>query len=123
MQLIKIDVIDTQACQRGVERPPQMPTGEPRVAGRHPDREARLAGEEHRGPGQPVEGLKPGTDDCLGTSVVVDVGGVDEGSAGVEERVQLAMRLVLARRRPEGHRAQREPGYHSAGGAEGCVLH
>jgi len=67
---------------------------------------------------------RPSPDDALGLAVGVDIGRVDQRAAGVDERVELTMRVGLVGLDAERHRAEREPGHDrpaaaQVGGREG----
>ena len=59
----------------------------------------------------------------LALAVAVDVGGVDERAAGVDEGGELHRRLVLVGVPAPGHRAQPQPGHDQAAAPQRPLLH
>ena len=112
-------MIDAEAAQRAVEGGEQVSAG---------GVEATLGARARHGLGRDEDGvatdlLDERADDLLGLPVGIDVGGVDEGAAGLDEREQLVARLVAIGVTPPGHRAEREARDEQAGSAERTELH
>ncbi len=109
MQLIQVDVVGAEAAQRRVDRVQQVLARRALVPVRRPDLVDRLGRDDE----VVAPALQPAADDFLGATGDVhaaaeriDVGGIDEGDAGVGRLVEDAARRVLFGLQAEGHRAE-----------------
>ena len=59
----------------------------------------------------------------LGDPGRIDIGGVHQGAAGLDEGIQLRVRSGLVGFRAECHGAERESGHGAAAAAEGAIFH
>ena len=105
-----------EPVQRRVEGPQQVARGWRRTGARCRAGHTGLRRHDHRRRGP--HRSRAGADDLLGPAVAVDVRGVDEGAAGVDERLSWSRRLVLVGVPAPGHRAQAQPGDLQAAAAE-----
>ena len=113
-------MVDAEPAQRGVERAPQVAAGEADVVGPVPGREAALGGEHDPVADVGRAGRQPAADDLLRGAAGVDVGGVDEGAAGLDERVELRVRALLVGLVAERHRAERVARHDGSRCRRGC---
>ena len=123
MNLIQVNRLDAQPAQRRVQRPGQMPRGQPGAVGRIIQREAALGGQHHRlrGPGRPTG--QPAADDLLRHPVAVHIGRVDQCAARLDEMVKLLMRARLVRLHPEGHGPQAKGRHRAAAMPQRAIVH
>ena len=70
-----------------------------------------------------VLALQPAPEDLLGHATAVDVGGVDEIAARLDEAVEDPPAQLLAAFTPEGHGAETKLADLEAGPSEGTVFH
>ena len=70
-----------------------------------------------------VLALQPAPEDLLGDAAAVDVGGVDEIAARLDEAVENLPAQRLAAFAPESHGAEAELADLEAGASEGTILH
>ena len=112
-------MVDAEPAQRRVERREQVATGGVETArgagARHGLRRHRDA--------VATDLVEQRSQDLLGHPVGIDVGGVDEGAADLEEGEQLVARLVPVGVAAPGHRAERQARYVQAGPAERTLFH
>ena len=123
VHLVEVDGVHAEPLQRRVERAGEVPGGGAAGVGRRLEREPPLGGEDD--PVGHVAGSvgEPAPDDLLGDPGGVDVGGVDEGAARLDEPVELRVRPVLVGLVAERHRAEAELGDRTAAVAKGSVAH
>jgi hypothetical protein len=123
MNLIQVNRLDAQPAQRRVQRPGQMPRGQPGAVGRIIQREAALGGQHHRlsDPGRPAG--QPAADDLLRPPVAVHISRVDQRAARRNEMVKLLMRARLVSLHPEGHRSQAKGRHRAAAIPQGAIVH
>ena len=90
VELVEVDVVDPEAAQArvaGGADPVRLQPGPAGVADGHAD----LRGQDHL----VAAALQPGRERPLAEAVAVDVGGVDQRPAGIDEGVQHPVRVVL----------------------------
>ncbi len=119
VDLPEVDVVGAEPAQRGVERGEQVPARAVEAAGGRDA--AGLGGDDQVGAGDETVG-EPG-EQVLGVAVGVDVGGVDEVPAGVDELLELFRGHLLVGGAAPGHGAEAEPGDLQPGAAEVTLFH
>ena len=123
MRLVEVDRLDPEPPQRGIQRVAEVPARETDVVGAVAHRKAPL-GREHDLAAYLRRLLgEPAPDDLLRGAVAVDVGGVDQGAARLEEGVELRVRYALVGLGAERHRAERQGGHGAAASPKRAVLH
>ena len=116
MDLIEVDDVDTQPGQAGVDGSFEMSAAGPAIGRVTAHREAGLGGD-----GEPVcaaPGGQPPSDDLLGGAPGVDVGGVDERAALLDETIKDCVRRGFVGLGPEGHGSEAEDAQFQAGLSE-----
>jgi len=123
VRLVEVDRVNAEPGQRGLERPGEVPSGQPDAVRVGSHRETSLGG-EHDGFGEVSRSVvEPTADDLLRDAGRVDIGSVDQGAAGLDETVQLRVRFGFVGFGAEGHGAERERQHHTAAVAKGSVVH
>jgi hypothetical protein len=120
VHLPQVDVVGAEAFEAGVERGEQVAAGRVSVA-------LLAAAADRLGRDDDVlaidHALQHPADDSLALTVDVDVGGVDQRAARLDERLRLRGRVVLVGVAAPGHRSEREPGDEEAGRTQPSLLH
>src|ERR1022692_4271872 len=85
--------------------------------------ETALRGQHHRlgDPGRPTG--EPAADDFLRHPAAIHIGRIDQRAARLGETVELLMRTLLIRLRPEGHGPQAETRYRAAATPQSAIVH
>jgi hypothetical protein len=106
VQLVEVDVVDPEPAQRRIEGPTQVTAGVAQGVGLVAHGEPALGGEDDAiaDVGRPRG--KPAAENFLRGTVGVDVGGVDQRAAALDEDVELLVSLRFVGLRAEGHGAQ-----------------
>ena len=121
VQLPQVDVVEAEPLERGVERGQQVAAGG--AAAHRPGRGAAdgLGRDQHVVARDDVG--EQAAEGALALAVAVDVGGVDQRAAGVDEGRELHGGLVLVGVAAPGHGAQRQPGHDQAAAPERPLFH
>ena len=121
VQLPEVDVVQPEPLQGGVEGGQQVPAGG--AAAHRPGAGPAhgLGRDQDVGPGDDVGEQVP--EGPLALAVAVDVGGVDQRAAGVDEGRQLHGRLVLVGVAAPRHGAQCQPGHDQPASSQRPLLH
>ena len=92
VRLVQVDVVELQPAQRGVDALADVLAREPDLVGALPHRPVDLGEDLEPGAGLTLQ--RP-SEDLLGATACVDVGGVERRDAAVESRVHAGLRGVL----------------------------
>ncbi|OEI67483.1 hypothetical protein Cus16_2920 [Curtobacterium sp. ER1/6] len=122
VHLVQVDVLDAEPLERGVEGDPEVSAGQPEVVRAVALREAALRGEDDLLRLGRVRG-EPAADDPLGLVARVDVGRVDEGAAGGDERVDDLVGGGFVGFAAERHGAEGQRRHRCPAVAEESVVH
>jgi hypothetical protein len=122
VRLVQVDGLDAEPPQARVQCLGQADPGQSDVVRPVTSGEAALGGDHHLVTGS-RPGREPAPDAPLRLAVRVDIGGVEEVAALLQEAVELGGGDLLVALGPERHRAQAQRGHDRAGVPERPVLH
>ena len=123
MNLIQVNRLDAQPAQRRVQRPGQMPRGQPGTVGRIIQREAALGSQHHRLSDRGRPAGQPAADDLLRPPAAVGIGRVDQRAARGNETIELRMRARLVSLHAEGHGPQAKGRHRAAATPQSAIFH
>ena len=121
MHLPQVDVVGAEPAQRGVQRAQQVPARAVAARGRGPARSPALVAITTSSRGTSV--VQQRADQRLGVAVAVDVGGVDQRAAGLQNALSWSAASSLVGVPAPGHGAEPEPGDRQPAAAERSLLH
>src|SRR5579864_2343495 len=126
MQLVEIDIVGLEPLQRRVDRIKDVLARHPLIPWLSAHLSDAFGGEDEAR----ALALQPAADDLLGSTCRltaaaerIDVRGVEEIDAALGSFVEDGSASLLVALKPEGHRAEAEPGHAKAGPAEFRVVH
>ncbi len=124
MDLIEVDIVGPEPLQAGVDLGENMLAAEPEAV--RPSCRGIVGAEAHLGRDHQVVAAlarEPAAEDLLRSAEAVDIGGVDEIAAGLDETVEHFPAERLVGLAAEGHGAQAKLADLEAGPAQKAVFH